>query len=106
MTDSVTKGVAYEDPQLDNAIIGKSGGKVGFYGTSPVTKPTALTTALTTITHSEPSSPDYAIAALTNSSPYGFASADEGHSVLKVIANLQARINGLETKLQALGLLA
>lgn len=32
-------GVAYEDPQLDNAIIGKSAalsGKVGFYGTTPV----------------------------------------------------------------------
>lgn len=32
-------GVAYEDPQLDAAIIGKSAalsGKVGFYGTTPI----------------------------------------------------------------------
>ena len=34
-------GVAYEDQDLDDAIIGKSaaaGGKVGFYGTTPVTQ--------------------------------------------------------------------
>lgn len=31
-------GVAYEDPQLDNAIIGKSGGTVGFYGKTPSTQ--------------------------------------------------------------------
>ena len=32
-------GVAYEDQDLDDAIIGKSaalGGKVGFYGTTPI----------------------------------------------------------------------
>lgn len=34
-------GVAYEDQDLDNAIIGKSAslsGKVGFYGTTPLTQ--------------------------------------------------------------------
>jgi hypothetical protein len=34
-------GVAYEDQDLDDAIIGKSAaleGKVGFYGTTPVTQ--------------------------------------------------------------------
>jgi hypothetical protein len=31
-------GVAYEDPQLDGAIIGKSGGTAGFYGKTPVTQ--------------------------------------------------------------------
>jgi hypothetical protein len=30
--------VAFEDPELDGAIIGKSGGTVGFYGTTPVTR--------------------------------------------------------------------
>lgn len=32
-------GVAYEDPQLDNAILGKAAsasGKIGFYGLTPV----------------------------------------------------------------------
>lgn len=99
-------GVAYEDQQLDGAIVGKSGGTAGFFGTAPTTKPTALTTALTTITCSAPSSADYAIADLTQSSPFGFVSADEGQSTLKVIANLQTRLGELETKLKALGLLA
>lgn len=66
----------------------------------------ALTTALTTITFSAPGTADYAIADLTNSSPYGFASANEGQTVLSVIANLQARVNELENALQTLGLLA
>lgn len=69
-------------------------------------KATALTTALTTVTFTAPGTPDYAIAALTNVAPYGFASQDEGHTVLSVIANLQARVNELETKLQAAGMLA
>jgi hypothetical protein len=39
MPNTVAVGVAYEDPQLDNAIIGKSAtlsGKVGFYGKTPI----------------------------------------------------------------------
>lgn len=80
--------------------------KIGLFGATPVVQPTALTAQLTTITHTAPSTPDYAIQALTNSSPYGFATADEGNSVLKVVANLQARVAELETKLVALGALA
>ena len=99
-------GVAYEDQQLDGAIIGKSGGTAGFYGTTPVSKAAALTTALTSITATAPGTPDYAIANLTATSPYGFVSADEGQTVLTVIANLQARVNQLESRLQAYGLLA
>jgi hypothetical protein len=71
-----------------------------------VTAQTELTDELTTITCSAPGTPDYAIADLTAVAPYGFVSADEGQSVLKVIANLQTRVNELETKLVALGLLA
>lgn len=69
-------------------------------------KQTALTAQLTTITCSAPGTPDYAVQDLTNSSGYGFVTADEGQSVLKVIANLQTRVGELETKLQAAGLLA
>lgn len=29
-------GVAYEDQQLDGAVIGKTGGTVGFYGYTPI----------------------------------------------------------------------
>jgi len=81
------------------------GNKIGFYAVTPVVRPTALTTQLTTVTCTAPGTPDYAIADLTTTLPYGFVSADEGQSVLKVIANLQIRVAELETKLTALGLL-
>ena len=106
MANNKPVGVAYSDPSLDGAIMGATGGTAGFFGASPTTKPAANTAALTTITCSAPGTPDYAIANLTATTPYGFASADEGQTVLKVIANLQIRVAELETKFQALGLLA
>jgi hypothetical protein len=123
MPNTKPVGVAFEDPYLngavienstitipgttfDGAILGDTGGTAGFFGTGPVTQATALTTQLTTITASAPGTPDYAIADLTDTTPFGFVSADEGQSVLKVIANLQIRVAELETKLAAYGLLA
>jgi len=79
--------------------------KLAFYGATAATQPTALTTALTTLTNAGTAS-DYAIQALTNSSPFGFVSQAEGETVVDVVLNNQARINELETKLQALGLIA
>jgi hypothetical protein len=38
MPNTKAIGVAFEDPELDGAIIGKSGGTAGFYGTTPVTQ--------------------------------------------------------------------
>jgi len=64
-----------------------------------------ITDELTTITFTAPT-PDYAIQALTQTTPFGFVTADEGHTVLSVIANLQARVNALETVLVNLGILA
>lgn len=82
--------------------------KLGFYGVATVVRPTALTTQLTTVTFTAPGTPDYAIQDLIDSSAgaaFGFATKDEGNTVLSVIANLQTRVGELETKLQALGLL-
>lgn len=84
-------GVAYADPELDGARF--------------VPEVAANTAALTTITASAPGTPDYAIQDLTNSSGYGFVTADEGQSVLAVIANLQTRVAELESKLATYGLL-
>ena len=53
---------------------------------------------LTTITHTAPGTPDYAIQNLTTSTPYGFVSADEGNTVLSVIKNLQQRVLDLEAR--------
>ncbi|MBK7892838.1 MAG: hypothetical protein IPJ84_18900 [Bdellovibrionales bacterium] len=70
----------------------------------PVTgsQPAAMTAQLTTITYSEPGTPDYAIQAPTNSSPYGFVTADEARSLLKVVANLQVRLLEVEAILEGL----
>jgi len=106
MPNTKAVGVAFSDPQLDGAIMGASGGTAGFFGTTPVTKASALTAQLTTITATAPGTPDYAIQDLVAATGYGFVTADEGQSVLKVIANLQTRVGELETKLKAYGLLA
>jgi len=84
-------GVAYADPLLDGAKF--------------VPQVAANTAALTTITSTAPGTPDYAIQDLTQTTPFGFATKDEGNSVLAVIANLQTRVSQLETKLQTYGLL-
>jgi hypothetical protein len=80
--------------------------KLGFFGATPVVQPTEITDELTTITHTAPGTPDYAVQDLTDSSPFGFVTKDEGNTVLSVIANLQTRVNELETRLANLGLLA
>lgn len=121
MPNTKPVGVAFSDPELVsgttitgavitgstlNAVtVGSTGGTAGFFGTSPVSKGAALTTALTSITATAPGTPDYAIANLTSTTPFGFVSADEGQTVLTVIANLQARVNQLESRLQTYGLL-
>ena len=105
MPNTQAVGVAFSDPELDGAVIGTSGGTVGFYGTTPVAKGAALTTQLTTITSTAPTTPDYAIQNLTQTTPFGFVTRDEGNSVLSVIANLQTRVGQLEARLQAYGLL-
>lgn len=66
----------------------------------------ALTAALTTITPADVAgTPDYAIAAVTNSSPFGFSNAAEAITLLYVIKNLQTRLGELESRLSALGVL-
>lgn len=79
--------------------------KVGFFGATPVDKPAALTAQLTTLTPADAEgSPDYAIASVTNSTAYGFASAQEAITVLYVIKNLQERLAEVEARLEELGL--
>lgn len=45
MPNTKAIGVAFEDPQLDGAILGKSGGTVGFYGKAPVSQRSAAAQA-------------------------------------------------------------
>lgn len=79
---------------------------IAFFDGTPVAQQAALTAQDTTLTHSAPGTPDFAIQDMTQSTPWGFASQDEGNTVLQVVANLQARLQEVEDKLQAYGLLA
>jgi len=92
---------------VNGAQIGKSSTeKVAFWGATPVAQQSALTAQLTTITHTAPGTPDYALQDLVQNTGFGFATADEGNSALKVIANLQARLAEIETVLENLGIVA
>jgi hypothetical protein len=67
----------------------------------------ALTTQLTTITIADAAgTPDYALQALTTTTPYGLATAAEAISLMYVIQNLQVRMAELEARLVALNLIA
>jgi hypothetical protein len=81
--------------------IGTASNLVGFFGTAAVDQAAALTANLTTLTQAGTFTPDYAIQAMTNTSPYGFATLDEAETVLSVILNLQARVAELEAALDA-----
>lgn len=97
MPNTKPVGVAYEDPYLNGPTI-----------ENPIyaAKGAGLTAQLTTITSTAPVTPDYAIQDLTQTTPFGFVTKDEGNSVLSVIANLQVRVAQLETQLKALNLIA
>lgn len=71
-----------------------------------INNPSSLTTQLTTVTHTAPSSEDFALQDLTSTSGFGFKTKDEGNSAMKALANLQTRMSELETVLQNIGILA
>ena len=79
---------------------------LGFYNKTPVNQPDALTAQLTSITHTAPGTPDYAIQDLVQNTGFGFVTKDEGNTVLSVILNLQTRVAELESRLKELGLIA
>lgn len=87
-----------------------SGGEIniepGGMITADGTQGAALTTQLTAITHTAPGTPDYAIQNLVQNTGFGFATADEGNTVLKVILNLQTRLAEVEARLEGVGICA
>lgn len=80
--------------------------KLGFFNATPVVQQSALTAQLTTVTHTAPGTPDYAVQDLTQTTPFGFVTKDEGNTVLSVVANMQARLAQVETALENLGFIA
>jgi hypothetical protein len=106
MGNTKSIGIAYSDQDLDGGTLGASGGTLGFYGKAPVAKGAALTAQLTSITIADAAgTPDYAIAAITQTTPFGFSNAAEAITVLYVIQNLQVRVAQLEARLTAYGLI-
>lgn len=80
---------------------------VAFHGSTPTDQCAAMTAQLTTITPADAAgTPDYAIAAITNSSPYGFSAAAEAITLLYVVKNLQVRLLEVEAILEEKGLCA
>lgn len=79
--------------------------KLGFFGATPVVRPSEIPDELTALTQAGTFTPDYAIQAMTASSPVGFASADEAETVLSVVIRNAARIKAIEDALVSLGLL-
>lgn len=62
----------------------------------------AMTAQLTTITIADAAgTPDYAIAAVTSTSPFGFSNAAEAITLLYVIKNLQVRLAEVEAILES-----
>jgi hypothetical protein len=94
--------------QSGGVIIVQSGGTIDLKSGAKLlangSQGAALTAQLTTITPADAEgTPDYAIAGVTNSSAYGFASAQEAITVLYVIKNLQTRLAEVEARLEAMG---
>ena len=70
------------------------------------TAQTEITDELTTITHTAPGTPDYAVQDMgTAGGLWAWVDHDEANTTMSVIANNQARINDLEDRLVALGLI-
>jgi len=92
----------------DGVILGKlSTSKVGFWATTPVDQPAALTAAATTITCTAPGTADYAIAdVLVTSSALGFVTLTAAQTVLYVVQNAQTRLAEMEARLEEVGLVA
>lgn len=53
MPNTKSIGVAYEDQQLDGAVMGKVGGTASFYGLTPVAQAAAITAVTNTATGTE-----------------------------------------------------
>lgn len=90
-------------------LVVASGGKINVEAGGVIavdgTQGAALTAQLTTISITDAAgTPDYALSALTTTTPYGLATAAEAITLLYVIRNLQVRMAEMEARLEAAGL--
>lgn len=93
----------------DGTIFGKSStSKIGFWGATPVVQGTALTTALTTITCTAPTtSYDFAIQSmLATVATFKFVTATAAQTLANVVQNAQIRMAEVESRLETFGIIA
>jgi hypothetical protein len=88
-------GTLHADGDFDH-----NGTNVGLYGTAVRPQAAALTADLTHITHTAPTTPDYAIATPV-SGGWGFSTQDEFETAMSVILNLQTRVAELDARLDS-----
>jgi hypothetical protein len=107
--NTATDALTTNDPKTGGGHkIGQSSSDlVAFHGSTPTDQCAALTAQLTTITIADAAgTPDYALSALTTTSPYGLATQAEAITLLYVIKNLQTRMLEIEAILEEKGLCA
>jgi len=111
MTAKVHEGMAGDSLEIESGgvIVVKSGGAIDIQTGAIIrtngAQGAALTAQLTQITPADAAgTPDYAIAAITQTTPFGFASAQEAITLLYVIQNLQVRLAEVEARLEAVSL--
>lgn len=108
MNTSTTSNETQTPKSADGMAVGQSSSDlVGFWGATPVDQPAALTASLTAITLADTAgTPDYAIAAMTSTSPAGWASVQEAITSMYVLQNVQARLAEVEARLEEAGIIA
>lgn len=79
---------------------------IGFFATAPAAQAALLAAPLTSITHTAPGTPDYALQDLVQNTGFGFATADEGNTLLSVVLALQVGYAAMRTALTNYGLFA
>ena len=91
--------------QDDGTILGKdSTRKIGFWGTTPVDQPAALTAQTTALIWTTATAQDVTVTGLT--AGVGFTTLDEFATVMLMVGNLQIRLAEVEARLEECGIVA
>lgn len=85
MPNNISVGVAFSDPQLDGAVVGASGGTVGFFGTSATTQPASASQAA--VASTAPVS--------ISATQWGFASSAQALAVIQLQNELRSALVAL-----------
>ena len=77
MPNTKAVGVAYSDPELDGAVLGSSGGTLGFFGTTPVAQPSTIASVTTD-------------AATSTTNAYGYSTAAQADAIVTALNSVVA----------------